>query len=98
MKRDIETTLRTLIRAEYLPKDGGAGPEDAENLFESGVLDSAGLVSFIGVIGQEFHLSIPDEDLLPENFLSIMAMASYIRSRQEVHAATALAVSEDAAG
>ena len=81
MNRDIESALHRQIRG-YLSKDGAANLDDAQNLFESGVLDSAGLVFFTAEIEREFQVSILDEDLLPENFQSITAMAAYIRSRQ----------------
>lgn len=81
MTRDIEAALHRRIRG-YLPKVSADGQDDSQNLFESGVLDSAGLVSFIGEIEDEFQVTVPDEDLLPENFQSIAAMAAYIRSRR----------------
>ena len=81
MTRDIESALHNRIR-DYLPKSSAEGLDDWQDLFESGILDSAGLVSFTTEIEREFQISIRDEDLLPENFRSIAAMAAYIRSRQ----------------
>lgn len=82
MNYDIEAALRTHIREVYLPAGSTVHLDDAENLFESGIMDSAGLISFVGVIERDYNLSIPDEDLLPEHFQSIGAIAAYIRSRQ----------------
>jgi acyl carrier protein len=84
VNRHIEDALRTYIREVYLPRDSNIELGDGENLFESGTMDSAGLISFVGVIEKDFNLSIPDEDLLPEHFMSIGAIAAYIRSRQQV--------------
>jgi acyl carrier protein len=81
MTRDIESALHRRIRG-YLPKNSAGDPDDLQDLFESGILDSAGLVSFTAEIEREFQISIRDEDLLPENFQSIAAMAAYIRSRR----------------
>ena len=81
MTRDIESALHRRIRG-YLPKNNAGDLDDLQDLFESGILDSAGLVSFTAEIEREFQISIRDEDLLPENFRSIGAMAAYIRSRQ----------------
>jgi acyl carrier protein len=83
--QEIETFLREHIRVMYLPGGSRHGLGDEENLFESGVLDSAGLVTFIGEIERHYGISIPDEDLLPENFASIAAMARYIRSQDRIH-------------
>jgi acyl carrier protein len=81
MTRDIESALHSRIR-DYLPKNSAGALDDSQDLFESGILDSAGIVSFTTEIEREFQISIRDEDLLPENFQSIAAMAAYIRSRQ----------------
>ena len=85
----IEAMLSAYIRAECLPRDSDTVLAYDQNLFESGIVDSAGLISFIGNVEKEFHLSVPDEDLLPENFVSISAIAGYIRKHgQENNAST----------
>lgn len=82
---EIEATLRKYIREQCLPRSDAAQFADERNLFESGVLDSAGLISFIGFIEVEFDMKIPDEDLVPAHFMSIASIAAYVRSRQKVH-------------
>ena len=81
---EIESTLRKYVREQCLPRSADAQFADERNLFESGVLDSAGLISFIGFIETEFDLKIPDEDLIPAHFMSIASIAEYIRSRRKV--------------
>jgi acyl carrier protein len=80
----IEAKLSVYIRDECLPRDDTMELEYDRNLFEAGIVDSAGLISFIGYIEKEFHLNIPDEDLLPQNFVSITTIAKYIRTHQQV--------------
>jgi acyl carrier protein len=81
----IESRLSAYIHDECLPRDGTVELEYDKNLFEAGIVDSAGLISFICYIEKEFHLNIPDEDLLPQNFVSITAIAQYIRTRRRVY-------------
>jgi acyl carrier protein len=80
----IEAKLAAYVVAECLPKNSGVALAYDQNLFESGIVDSAGLVSYIGYIEREFNLAIPDEDLLPENFKSIAAIADYIRKHTTI--------------
>jgi len=68
LRQEIEATLEKYIRNNYLPRNAGANLSIDENLFDSGILDSAGLISFITYLEKSFGLAIPDEDLLPENF------------------------------
>ena len=85
----IEEALAAYLREECLPRNSRVAITYAQNLFETGIVDSAGLISFIGFVEAKFGLSIPDEDLLPENFVSLSAIATYIRSHQQVQHASA---------
>ena len=78
----VEETLAIYIREECLSRNSKAGLAYETNLFDAGIVDSAGLISFIAFIEKTFDVSIPDEDLLPENFASIKAIADYIRAHQ----------------
>lgn len=80
---DIEENLLAYIQKECLSKNNKNLPGFEDNLFDAGIVDSAGLISFICFIEKEYHILIADEDLLPENFISISVIAKYIRSRQK---------------
>ena len=81
LKRDIETILWKYIQKNFLPYNSDVKYDDDENLFNAGIIDSAGLVAFIVFIEKEFNLLIPDEELLPENFNSIKTIANYLCQR-----------------
>lgn len=83
VKTVIESVLAEYIRNECLSKGSSETVTFDKNLFEAGIIDSAGLISFISFVESEFSISIPDEDLLPENFSTIKTIADYIRSRQK---------------
>ena len=78
---DVEKKLLFYIQKECLPKNSDVAPGLEEDLFDAGIVDSAGLISFIAYIELEYNISIPDEDLLPENFKSISAITKYISSK-----------------
>ncbi len=80
----IEEKLGTYIAENCLPKNNSILVRYDKNLFDAGIVDSAGLISFISYIETEFNISIPDVDLLPENFASITTIADYIRKQQKV--------------
>jgi acyl carrier protein len=81
----IEETLAAYLREECLPRNSIATLAYDQNLFEAGIVDSAGLISFIDFVETTFGLTVPDEDLLPENFVSLSAIADYIRARRQVN-------------
>ncbi len=82
MNLDIEARLHAVLRENCLPGGAGVTIGDTENLFDAGILDSAALLFLVGVIEEDFGLTIPDEDLLPEHFSSVGAIAAYIRGRK----------------
>lgn len=82
----IEAKLLEYLRENCLPKNSAVDLGYDKNLFNAGIVDSAGLISFLCYIEKEFALTIPDEDLLPENFASINSMSAYIRSHQRIPA------------
>jgi acyl carrier protein len=83
-KTSIEAILVQYVRENCLPRNDGMNLKYDTNLFDAGIVDSAGLISFLCYIEEEFDMSIPDEDLLPENFDSISRIADYIITHQQV--------------
>lgn len=47
-------------------------------LIDEGILDSIVLVELISIISMEFGVSIPYEEIIPENFNSVDAMAQML--------------------
>lgn len=52
-----------------------------ESLLGSGLIDSLGVLELVTFLEQEFHISIADEDLLPENFQSVVRLAAFTQSK-----------------
>jgi acyl carrier protein len=79
----IEDVLIEFLKENCLPQKKEIIVKHEDHLFNSGILDSAGLLHFVGYIEIRFDISIPDEDLIPEKFTTIASMADYIRSKIE---------------
>jgi len=52
------------------------------SLLESGIVDSLGVLDLVGFIEQQFGIEAQDDDLVPENFDSIDALARFVRERR----------------
>jgi D-alanine--poly(phosphoribitol) ligase subunit 2 len=52
--------------------------EQADDLVDSGILDSFDIISLIAEIDQQFDVRIPAEEIVPENFNSAMALHALI--------------------
>lgn len=57
--------------------------EIEENLVDDGILDSLDIVTLITEINDAFDISIPAEEIIPENFNSAAAIWSLIEKLDE---------------
>ena len=81
MDISIELILRDFLMKNCLPQNGEIEFGNDDNLFNTGIIDSAGLIYFVGYIEKKFNIEIPDEDLIPEKFISVNSITQYIESR-----------------
>lgn len=81
LNHNIEKILYDYICENFLPHNTDSDLTYDKNLFQSGIIDSAGLISFLCFIEKEFSINIPDEDLLPQKFATIECIAEYIRTK-----------------
>ena len=50
-------------------------------LLETGIVDSLGVLDLVSFIEEEFHITVADDDLVPDNFQSIARIASFVSER-----------------
>lgn len=54
----------------------------SDDIFATGMVNSLFALQLVTFIEGHFGLSIEDEDLMPENFNSILAMVSFVERKQ----------------
>ena len=86
MNEPTAQILRTYLAQNYLPRTGHAVLRDDQDLFDTGVLDSASALALLFYVEETFEISVPDHDFLPENFASVNAAARYIEGRRTLEA------------
>ena len=57
--------------------------ETAEDLIDDGILDSLDIVTLVTEINAEFDVTIPAEEIVPENFNSARALMDLIEKLDE---------------
>jgi acyl carrier protein len=57
-------------------------PSPDQSLFESGLLDSFTLTDLVAELEKQFSIRIPDSDLTPRRFDSVVRIESYLQGRQ----------------
>jgi acyl carrier protein len=75
--------IKQFIARNFLFTEDGNAVRDDQSLMSTGTLDSTGILELIMFVEERFKLKIPDEDMLPENFDSVRAIADYIELRKK---------------
>jgi acyl carrier protein len=55
---------------------------DDDLLIETGIVDSLGVLELVGYIEKSFGIIVSDEDLSPENFQSVSALAGFVWNKK----------------
>ncbi|MEW6179823.1 MAG: acyl carrier protein [Chloroflexota bacterium] len=49
-----------------------------EDLLGEGIIDSLGILQLVAFIEEKFNYTVPDEDVVIENFMSVNAISNYL--------------------
>jgi acyl carrier protein len=81
----MQTTATDQIRAfvlEKFPQAKKKNLRDSDKLLESGIVDSLGILDLVAFLESDFQVHISDEELLPENFQTVEAMAQFVERKR----------------
>ena len=74
-------TIRNYIVDNFLFGDGKDLEKDTSFL-ENGILDSTGIMELVAFVEKSFEIKVEDEELLPENFDTILTIVEYIKHKR----------------
>ena len=78
----IVESVTEFITQEIIHGSAGKDLDPDLSLLEEGILDSLGLQQLITFLEQKYDITVDDEDLMPENFESVNAIAALIEKNQ----------------
>ncbi len=79
---DTQTILMDYIKNELLKgRKMDLKPDD--DLLSAGILDSLGILQMVAFIEDRFGYQVPDEDVVFENFVSVEALANYLKANKD---------------
>jgi acyl carrier protein len=78
--------VERVLREHVLERYAAGATEDTfdpeEDLLASGRVDSMGILEIISFVEDTFSVVVEDEDILPDNFCSVRAMAGFVAAKQ----------------
>jgi acyl carrier protein len=75
-----QESVREFIVENFLFGDE-EGLENESSFFETGVVDSTGILEIVSFLEEEFEVKVEDEELVPENFSSIVTIDQYLHRK-----------------
>lgn len=79
------TAAADQIRAfvlEKFPQAKKRSLSDSDKLLESGIVDSLGILDLVAFLESDFKVQITDDELLPENFQTVEAIAEFVERKR----------------
>lgn len=78
---NIKETIRGFILSELIAEQGCGSLADADHLIDSGIIDSFGIMALMGFLEEKFSIQIAGDELLPENFESVMRISALVAQK-----------------
>ena len=78
---DITKQIQHYILENFLYTDDESELPTDVSLFDTGVIDSTGVLDVVGFMEETFGIAVDDADLVPDNFDSVERMAAYVKRR-----------------
>lgn len=73
---------------DQLVMDGSKKSLDPEeDLLNEGVIDSMGILQLVAFLEEKYGIQVADEDIVPENFRSLNALAQFVQRKNNGQAA-----------
>ena len=76
----IEQAIRDYL-ATHTGRDEAQTLSSDQSLLETGIIDSAVMVGLVAFIEERFGFTVDEDDMIPENFETLQAIARYVATR-----------------
>ncbi len=78
MTQEIHRRIHRYILENFLFTDDDDALDDEASFLEEGIVDSTGILELVMFVEETFGIAVKDEELLPENFDSVVQLADYV--------------------
>jgi acyl carrier protein len=82
----IEAQIKDYIARNLLFSDNGYPYSDDVSFLDEGIVDSVGVMELVAFVEDDFHITVQDFDITPENFDSVGKIAAYVRRKANLPA------------
>jgi acyl carrier protein len=87
---DVAERLERFVRSQFRVSSTDTRFSRTQPLFESGYVDSVGVVELLAFVAEEFGVEVPDDVLTSDEFSTIDGIATIVGRLTEAAASAAL--------
>jgi acyl carrier protein len=85
----VESKLRDFIAQNMLYSPDGFSYSDDASFLQEGIVDSLGVMQLVEFVQKDFHVTVDQPDVTPENFDSIARLAGFVRRKLQTQTPSA---------
>lgn len=78
---DVDTQVRGILQREFLADRPDVVISAEENLVDSEIIDSLGIMMLVGFIEKDFGIEIDPEEIVADNFVTIAAIDKLVSAK-----------------
>ncbi len=75
---EVKAKLRSFVSSNFLLGKSASELGDDDSFLESGIVDSTGILEFVGFLQETWGIEVADEELLPENFDTVRNLTAFV--------------------
>lgn len=83
MLTQVKLEVRSFIIDNFLFGQDGHFSDD-DSFLENGLIDSMGILTLVDFVSEKYQISVADEEILPENWDSVVRIANYIKLKTPI--------------
>ncbi|MFK7732336.1 MAG: acyl carrier protein [Pseudomonadales bacterium] len=76
-----EEQIKQFILSDLIKDGSAADLSNDENLIDSGVVDSLGIMKLVAFLEKSFKVAVSDDEILLDNFETIDAISGFLSSK-----------------
>lgn len=78
---EIEGQIRRYVLESFLFTTDDTRLDSWASFLEEGVIDSTGVLELVAFVEETFGIEVSDEEILPENFDSVVKLAAFVKAK-----------------
>lgn len=79
---DVENEITKFIIENFLFGDSTAAPKADQQLVQSGLVDSTGILEIVSFLESTFEIQTADDELAAENFGTVQSIARFVLEKK----------------